>query len=59
MFENLDNHKKELMEMVQEKAPNEPVEEVLTKFCERHGVSLDTCRSYYNQLVKKGEIKPK
>jgi hypothetical protein len=52
-------HIKELKEMIQEKKPKEPVEKVLVKFCERHAVSLDTCRIYYNRLVEKGEIKEK
>ena len=52
-------HVDELKEMIQEKKPTEPVEEVLVKFCARHGVSLDTCRVHYNRLVEKGEIKEK
>jgi hypothetical protein len=58
MSEKMDKqHIKELKEMVQEKKPKEPVEKVLVKFCERHGVSLDTCRIYYKRLVKSGEVK--
>ena len=53
------NHIKELKEMIQEKKQNEPVENVLVKFCARHGVSLDTCRKYYKRLVEKGEIEEK
>jgi predicted solute-binding protein len=52
-------HIQELKEMVNEKKKEEPVEEVLTKFCERHGVSLNTCRVYYKRLVENGEIKEK
>ena len=52
-------HIAELKEMVQEKKPTEPVEYVLIKFCERHGLSLETCRIHYNSLVKKGKIKEK
>jgi len=52
-------HKKELKEMVNGRNPDQPVEEVLTIFCQRHGVSMDTCRVYFNQLVEKGEIKKK
>jgi len=60
MGEKVDKHHiEELKEMIQEKKPKEPVEKVLVKFCERHGVSLDTCRIYYNRLVEKGEIKEK
>ena len=60
MDEKMDKqHVNELKKMVQEKDPKEPVEKVLVKFCERHGVSLDTCRIHYNRLVEKGEIKEK
>ena len=60
MSDKLDKqHIRELKEMVNDKLPNEPVEKVLTKFCERHGVSLDTCRVYYKRLVEKGDIKEK
>lgn len=52
-------HVQELKEMVLGKKPEEPVEEVLAKFCSRHGVSLETCRIHYNNLVEKGEIKEK
>ena len=53
------HHIEELKEMIQEKKPKEPVEKVFVKFCERHGVSLETCRVYYTRLVEKGEIKEK
>lgn len=60
MGEKIDEQKiQELKEMVQSKNPEEPVEKILIKFCERHGVSLNTCKIYYNGLVKKGEIKEK
>jgi hypothetical protein len=52
-------HIQELKEMVQEKKPGEPVEKVLVKFCERHGVSLEACRVQYNRLVEKGEVEEK
>ena len=48
---------KELKEMIEEKPPEEPVEKVLNKFCERHAVTLGTCRKYYKRLVEKGEVK--
>lgn len=48
---------RELREMIKEKPPEEPAEEVLVKFCERHAISLGTCQKYYEQLVKKGEVK--
>lgn len=50
---------RKLKEMVQEKELEEPVEQVLVKFCVRTGVSLDTCREYYQFLVESGEIKEK
>ncbi len=49
----------ELKDMIKNRKRSEPVEEVLTTYCERHGISMDTCRVYYDQLVKKGEIKEK
>jgi hypothetical protein len=54
-----EQHIKKLKEMILEKKPKEPVEKVLVKFCERQGVSLATCRIYYDRLVEKGEIKEK
>ena len=60
MTEEMDKeHIQELKEMVQERKKSEPVEEVLARFCHRHGVSLNTCRVYYDCLVKNGEIKEK
>jgi ribosomal protein L20A (L18A) len=60
MSEKMDKqHIEELKEMIQEKKPKEPVEKVLVKFCERHGVSLNSCRIEYDRLVEKGEIKEK
>jgi hypothetical protein len=56
----IDKHMiEELKETVQKKDPNEPVEKTLAVFCERTGISMNTCRIYYNQLVKKGDIKEK
>jgi hypothetical protein len=60
MTEKMDKHHiEELKEMIQEKEPKEPVEKVLVKFCERHAVSLDTCRKYYERLVAEGKVKEK
>ncbi len=60
MSDVLDKHKtEELKQMVKDKPPQQPVEEVLTVFCARHGLSMGTCRYYYNKLVDKGEIKEK
>jgi ribosomal protein L20A (L18A) len=50
-------HIEELKEMIQEKKPQEPIEKVLTNFCARHGVSMNTCKVYYEQLKTKGEVK--
>ncbi len=50
-------HIKELKEMIHEKKPEEPIEEVFGKFCSRHAVSMGTCKEYYEQLVAKGEVK--
>jgi ribosomal protein L20A (L18A) len=60
MPEEMDKqHIQELKKMIQEKKTEEPVENVLVKFCARHGVSMDSCRIHYNNLVEKGEIKEK
>ncbi len=60
MSDKIDSHKvKELKEMLQERSPDQPVEKVLAIFCERHAISLKTCRVFYNGLVEKGEIKKK
>ncbi len=57
MNEEMDKHHiGELKRMLKEKKETESVEKVLVKFCARHGVSLDTCRVYYDRLVEKGEI---
>jgi len=58
MSDKIDKHLiQELKEKIKEKKPDEPVEKILTVFCERTGVSMDTCRVYYKRLVEKGEIK--
>ena len=60
MSEKLDNHKiQELKEMVKQKSPDEPIEKVLAVFCERHSLTMGTCRYYYNLLVDNGDIKEK
>ena len=53
------NKIQELKQMIKDKPPNEPVEKVLAVFCERHGVSLSTCKYYYTLLVEKGDIQEK
>lgn len=61
MSEKFDKQHKiqELKDMIKNRKPCESVEEVLTIYCQRHGISMDSCRVYYDQLVKKGEIKGK
>ncbi len=60
MSDKTDKHMiEELKERLKEKKPDEPVEKILTVFCERTGVSMNTCRVYYKRLVEKGEIKEK
>lgn len=61
MGENFDKKHKiqELTDMLNDRKPNESVEEVLVTYCQRHGISLDDCRNYYNQLAKEGKIKEK
>jgi hypothetical protein len=56
----MDKHMvEELKETVRKKDPKEPVEKTLVTFCAKTGISMDTCRVYYKQLVEKGEIKEK
>ena len=60
MSDKTDKHMiQELKEKIKERKPGEPVEKILTVFCERTGISMDSCRVYYKQLVEKGEIKEK
>jgi len=60
MSDKIDKHMiQELKEKIKERKPDEPVEKVLAVFCERTGVSMNTCRLYYKRLVEKGEIKEK
>ncbi len=47
-------HINELKEMVKERKKGESVDEVLTFFCHRHGVDMDQCKKYYEQLKKEG-----
>ncbi len=44
-------HFDELKEMVRERKKDEPVEKVLTIFCHRHGISMNQCMKYYNQIM--------
>ena len=58
MGEKMDkNHLKELKEMIKETKGKEPADKVMANFCHRHGVSMDTCKKYYDKLVAEGDIK--
>jgi len=53
MSDKIDMDKiRELKEMLEEKKSDEPVEKILTVFCERHAISMATCRVFYNQLIE-------
>jgi hypothetical protein len=47
----------ELKEMIQE--GKMPKDKVFAVFCQRHGVSMNQCKEYYDKLVVKGEVKEK
>ncbi len=61
MVENFDkeHNVQELKDMIKDRKPGESVEKVLFIYCQRHGLSVDECRNYYDKLVKAGEIKDK
>ncbi len=55
-----EKHSKEaLKEMIAQRKPVQSIEEVLAIFCQRYGLTMAACRNYYDELVKKGEIKEK
>ncbi len=55
-----EKHAKEaLKEMIKDRKPNQQVEEVLAIFCQRYSLTMAACRTFYDDLVKKGEIKEK
>ena len=58
MGEKLDKKhaKEELKEMIRENRKKEPVDKIMALFCHRHGVSMNTCKKYYDQMVANGEI---
>jgi hypothetical protein len=43
--------------MILEAKGKEPADKVLANFCQRHGVSMTTCKGFYDQLVAEGKIK--
>ncbi len=51
--------KQTLKEMLQDRKKGQAAEEVLTIFCQRYGLTMAACRSFYDELIKKGEIKEK
>ena len=53
-----EHYLKELKEMIQEN-PSEPAGKLLANFCQRHGIPMDECSKYYEELVAKGETKQK
>jgi predicted solute-binding protein len=48
-----------LKDLIKHRKKGQPVEEVLTIFCQRYGLTMAACREYYDELVKKGQIKEK
>ncbi len=54
-----DHRLEALKEMILERKPDAPVEQVLTIFCQRYGVSMAKCKTHYAELVAKGKIKEK
>ena len=60
MSDKKDKHNLDLLkEMIKERKPGQPVEEVLSTFCQREALSFEACRAYYRKLVDLGEIKEK
>jgi hypothetical protein len=60
MSDKTDKHMiEELKETLKKKDPKQPIEKTLAIFCERTGISMDSCRVYYKQLISKGETKEK
>jgi hypothetical protein len=55
-----EEHTKEaLREMIEDRKPGEPVDAVFPIFCQRYGVTMETCRSLYDELTANGEIREK
>lgn len=54
-----EEHHQELKQMIKDRKPGQSVEQVLSVFCQRHGLSFSECQVYYDRLVKSGEIKEK
>jgi hypothetical protein len=60
MSDKTDRHMiEELNETIKNRDPKEPMEKTLVTFCAKTGISMDTCKIYYEQLEKKGEINKK
>lgn len=56
---DVEHNIKELREMLKEKDPKTPIGEVFTIFCERHSLSPEKCRFYYNIITNENKIKEK
>ncbi len=48
-----------LKEMLRDRKKGEPAEKTLAIFCQRYGLTMAACRGFYDELIKKGEIKEK
>ena len=48
-----------LKDMIEHRKRGQPIEEVLAIFCQRYSLTMEACRDYYEDLVKKGKIKEK
>ena len=57
MAKGKQHYLQELTEMLQE--GNEPKEKIFAVFCHRHGVSMDECKKYYDELMAKRKVKEK
>lgn len=55
-----EQHAKEaLKELINNRDPDTPAEKLLPIFCQRYGLTMEACRTIYNELVAKSEIKEK
>ena len=60
MSDKTDKHMiQELKDTLKKKDPKQPIEKTLTIFCERTGISMDSCRVYYKKIISEGETKEK
>ena len=52
-----EHYLKELKEMIDE--GKDPKDKIFAVFCQRHGISINECKKYYNELVRDGKSKKK